>query len=65
MNIKENVLEEIRTNEDIVKELSIGLDLTCEQVKNILIEDSLAEIATFCADINDMVEHLRKEYLEN
>ena len=37
MNIKEHVMKEIRANESVVKSLSESLDITHEQLKNLLI----------------------------
>jgi len=66
MNIKENTLEDIRTNEDVIRELSRGLDLTCEQVKDILIEDSLNNLYFLRALSEDeIIEYLTDKYLED
>lgn len=66
MNIKENTLEDIRTNEDIIKNLSRELYITCEQVKDILIEDSLNNLYIFSLslDESDIIEYLKNKYLE-
>ena len=37
MNIKEHVLKEMRANESVVKSLSESLDITHEQLKDLLI----------------------------
>jgi D-hexose-6-phosphate mutarotase len=41
MKIKNDVLEEICANESIIKDLSIDLNITCSQVKDLLIEYAL------------------------
>ena len=65
MNIKENTLEDIRSNEDIIRNLSRELDLTCEQVKDILLEDSLNNLYIFSTlDENGIIEYLTDKYLE-
>jgi len=64
MNIKENTLEEIRTNEDIIRELSWSLDITCEQVKDILIEDALTSLLRYSAASSMLAEQLQDKYLE-
>ena len=65
MNIKESTLEYIRTNENAIRELSIELDLTCEQVKDILIEDSLNDLYFLRALSEDeIIEYLTDKYLE-
>lgn len=65
MNIKENTLEDIRSNEDIIRNLSRELDLTCEQVKDILLEDSLNNLYIFSTlDENGIIEYLKNKYLE-
>lgn len=67
MNIKANILEEIRTNEDIIQTLSVKLDLTCEQVKDILIEDSLINLycdRPYIDDEDAIIEYLKNKYLE-
>lgn len=65
MNIKENTLEYIRTNENAIRELSRELDLTCEQLKDILIQDSLDNLYFVRElDENDIIEYLKNKYLE-
>jgi hypothetical protein len=67
MNINESALEEIRKNEDIIRTLSVELDLTCEQVKDILIEDSLINLycdLPYIDDEDDIIEYLKNKYLE-
>jgi hypothetical protein len=67
MNIKENTIEEIRKNEEIIRTLSVELDLTCEQVKDILIEDSLINLycdLPYIDNEDDIIEYLKNKYLE-
>jgi hypothetical protein len=63
MKIHEQVLEEIRTNEDLVKDLSTKLDITCEQVKDLLVEYSLDRIMRH--DDGDVEDILKYKYLES
>jgi hypothetical protein len=67
MNIKEDTLEEIRKNEDIIRELSRRSDITCEQVKDILIEYGeygLVALLRYSANYDDAAEQLKDKYLE-
>ena len=64
MKIKANILEDICTNEYIIRELSWLLDITCEQVKDILIENALTNLLRYSDSTEEAAEQLQDKYLE-
>ena len=67
MNIKEQALKEIRTDKDIIKDLTIKLNITPEQVKDLLIRYAFNKLVLINdATTNDEVADILKyKYLES
>ena len=65
-DIKKDVLGGIRTNERIIKELSTYLNITCSQVKDLVIEYALHKFYVTDDGTTDELAHtLKYKYLEN
>lgn len=65
MKIKNDVLEEICANEHIIKDLSIYLNITCSQVKDLVIEYALHKFyVTDDGTVEEVANTLKHKYME-
>ena len=65
MKIKNNVLGEICANESIIENLSMHLNITCSQVKDLLIEYALNKFFVIDdGNTDELANTLKHKYLE-